>query len=243
MQTLATDWGPMAYLDTGGAGLPLLLLHGSGCDSDDWAEVIRLLPSDTRVLAIDFRGHGRSAVPAEPFTLTDLADDALRLVAHLELPRVILVGHSLGGMAAMDALRRSSAVAGLVLLEGWTSLAAANAFNEDRFYGGLPQATCDAIRRKAEATQRRIGGVLWDRFWESLERFDARDDLAEARMPIVEVYGGRGRNRLTKDRLQVPANPCIEWMWVAEAGHYLPHERPAEVARACLRCVEKATGS
>jgi pimeloyl-ACP methyl ester carboxylesterase len=46
-----------------------------------------------------------------------------------------------------------------------------------------------------------------------------------------------GRTAETERRLGVPPNPHIRWRWVAGAGHYLPHERPAEVAAICREAV------
>ena len=125
MKTLSTSWGQMAYADNGTAEFALLLLHGTGCDSADWEFTIRELPRDVRVVTLDFRGHGQSDVPTEAFELSDLADDVLLLVEHFQLRGVVLVGHSLGGMVAMEVARRSVPVAGLVLLEGWTRMSAA----------------------------------------------------------------------------------------------------------------------
>ena len=66
------NWGEMAYLDSGDSGCPLLFLHGTGCDSSDWIAVIEELSRNLRCIALDFRGHGQSTVPTQPFTLADL---------------------------------------------------------------------------------------------------------------------------------------------------------------------------
>ena len=239
MNSLHMHWGRMACSDVGGPGIPLLFLHGTGCDSTDWDAVVQALPEDTRAVSLDFRGHGLSAVPTGPFTIEALADDVLFLMDRLALPPVLLIGHSLGGMVAMEAADRSTRVAGLVLLEGWTGLSAAGAFGDGRFYGTLSKADIARIQCKSEETRSRFAPQIWEHFWQSVQRFDAYSYLQNARIPILEVYGAMGRNDRTEGKLRVPPNPCIEWMWVPNAGHYLPHERPDAVAAACLKGVER----
>ena len=243
METLVTSWGKMAYWHVAGTGVPLLFLHGTGCDSTDWATTITSLPVGSPVVSLDFRGHGESDVPQIGFTLEDLADDVVCLADHLRLPHVILVGHSLGGMAAMTVARRSSRVVGLVLLEGWTTLSAAHAFDNGRFYGMLPRPTVERIEIKARETKARFTPRIWDGFWQSVETFSAYTYLERASIPIIEVYGEMGRNRTTEQGLRVPLNPCIDWIWVPNAGHYLPHERPDRVAAACVRGLQRVQQS
>ena len=241
MTFLTLPWGRLAYSDTGGAGVPLLFLHGTGCDSADWAGVFAALPKARRVIAMDFRAHGESDRPTGAFTLADLASDVLALLDHLALRRVVLVGHSLGGMVAMPVASRTPVVTGLVLLEGWTTLTAAGrAFKGTRFYGALPAARADTIRTKAEATRLRIVRPDWDQFWTSVQQADATAFLESTRIPILEVYGSMGRTDQTAALRGVPARPEIEWVWVEGAGHYLPHEVPAAVAAACERGLERA---
>ena len=147
-------WGEMAYRDSGASGQPLLFLHGTGCDASDWSPVIEKLPREQRCIALDFRGHGRSVVPTKPFTLGSLADDVLHRVGDLCIEHLVIVGHSLGGMVAMEVARRSPRVVGLVLLEGWTSLSSArSAFDAGRFYGSLSQSTITQIQGKAKETR------------------------------------------------------------------------------------------
>jgi pimeloyl-ACP methyl ester carboxylesterase len=230
----------MHYSDTGGSGPALLLLHGTGCDSADWDAAAGCLPVGLRVIRMDFRGHGASEVPRGPFVLADLASDALALLGHLGPERAIVVGHSLGGMAALDAAARSSRIAALVLLEGWTRLTAAGAFSGDRYYGRLPEAAIREIERKASETRLRFDRATWQHFWTSVERFDGLPYLRGARIPIAEAYGAMGRTESSERTLLVPESPNIELIWIADAGHFLPHERPGEVAAICARMIEKA---
>ena len=228
-------WGEMAYYNSGNSGSlmpPLLFLHGTGCDASDWIPVTGRLPRDQRVITIDFRGHGQSRVPTQPFTLEGLAEDVLHLANHLNLHELVIVGHSLGGMVAMEVARRLSSVVGLVLLEGWTSLSAAgSSFDAGRFYGSLSETAVARIQRKSEATRSRFQAEVWHDFWESVKDFNAYTYLQHAQIPILEVFGGMGRNDLTEEKLRIPSNPNIQWVWVPNAGHYLPHECPSEVAK------------
>ena len=126
MTTIATCWGEMSYHDSGKSGHPLLFLHGTGCDTSDWAPV---------------------------------------------------------------------------------------------------------IKRKAKETRNRFKSEIWHDFWESVENFDAYAYLERACIRICEVFGGMGRNDLTKQKLRIPSNPNIQWVWIPNTGHYLPHECPVEVAK------------
>lgn len=232
MRTIEMSWGQMAYHDSGNQLPPLIFLHGTGCEASDWMPVTNRLPHNQRFIALDFRGHGQSTVPTQPFTLTDLAEDVLHLVNHLNLQKSVIVGHSLGGMVAMVVAQRSSRIIGLLLLEGWTSLSSAgSSFDPGRFYGALSEAAIAEIQQKANATRSRFQPEIWNHFWESVTDFDAYIYLQQAGIPIWEVFGGMGRNDLTEKKLRIPPNPNIQWVWIPHAGHYLPHECPTEVAK------------
>jgi pimeloyl-ACP methyl ester carboxylesterase len=239
MGTAETDWGQMTYTDSGRLSHPLLFLHGTGCDSSDWKSVIEQLPHHQRHITLDFRGHGQSSVPTKPFTLANLADDVLHLINAIGIQEAILVGHSLGGMVAMEAARCSPCIVGLVLFEGWTSLSSAgSAFDTGRFYGSLSQTEITNIQRKAGETRNRFKPNVWDSFWASVKEFDAYTYLEQACIPIYEVFGEMGRNELTEQRLRIPSNPNIQVIWVPNAGHYLPQECPEEVGEIYINFVE-----
>lgn len=243
---LKMSWGQMAYHDSGNQLPSLIFLHGTGCDASDWMPVTDGLPHNRRFIALDFRGHGQSTVPTQQFTLTDLAEDVLHLADKLRLQAFVIVGHSLGGMVAMEVAQHSPHVVGLVLLEGWISLSSAgSAFDPGRFYGALSEAAIAEIQQKAKTTRSRFQSDIWNHFWESVTDFDAYAYLQQAGIPIWEVFGGMGRNDLTEKKLRIPPNPNIQWVWVPNAGHYLPHECPAEVAKVvgtlCVSNIKKTS--
>ena len=100
-----------------GAGLPLLLLHGMWCDHHDFDAVVDDLSGEYRTIGPDLRGHGGSGVPARSWTVNDLAGDMLQVLDFLGIDAAVAVGHSLGGMAALQmALTAPSRLRGLVLL-------------------------------------------------------------------------------------------------------------------------------
>ena len=117
----------MPYLDTGrislffenagSGGTPVLMLHELGGSSESWREVIPLLASDRRVIAVDMRGAGRSEKPLGQYSLADIADDLDALLAALQ-PSVAVdvIGAALGSLVgALFAFRHPSRVRRLMM--------------------------------------------------------------------------------------------------------------------------------
>ncbi len=95
----------------------MFLLHGVGGGHAAWAASQAVLAAQAyRVVAWDMPGYGASAM-AEPYTNAALTEALHALVAHIGAARNVLVGHSMGGMVAQEAIAlRPSAIDGLVLL-------------------------------------------------------------------------------------------------------------------------------
>jgi pimeloyl-ACP methyl ester carboxylesterase len=84
---------------------PVLLVHGAGASSAVWAIVMSRLARVARAVAIDLPGHGASPPPgdATSLTLAGYRDSVGALSEALALGPSVLVGHSMGGMVAIDA--------------------------------------------------------------------------------------------------------------------------------------------
>ncbi|GIM90556.1 alpha/beta fold hydrolase [Paractinoplanes toevensis] len=98
------------------AGVPVVLLHGSGSNARTWDRFTpRLTEAGYRTIAVDLRGHGTSARPGD-YALTSIRDDLLALLDTLDLRDTILIGHSVGAHAALAAaLAAPDRIARLVL--------------------------------------------------------------------------------------------------------------------------------
>lgn len=98
--------------------IPVILVHGMGGDNRTWDRFARSVTArGRRVLAVDLRGHGRSARAAS-YLFGEFGDDILGLCEDLGFDRVDLVGHSLGGHAvSLVAQERPALVRRLVLEE------------------------------------------------------------------------------------------------------------------------------
>ena len=95
----------LAYSDQG-IGLPVVFLHGFPLNRDMWMPQIQGLSDRARIITVDLRGHGESDAPLWQYTMEQFADDVARLLDHLGLQQVVLVGLSMGGYIALTFCRR-----------------------------------------------------------------------------------------------------------------------------------------
>ena len=104
------------YYEEHGHGDPLLLVMGLAADSRAWMFQLPAFAERYRTIVFDNRGVGRSAKPAGPYSIHEMADDAAGLLDTLGIAHAHVVGVSMGGMIAQElALRHPERVRGLVL--------------------------------------------------------------------------------------------------------------------------------
>jgi magnesium chelatase accessory protein len=83
----------------------ILLLHGTGASTHSWRHLLPLLSDNYTVIAIDFPGHGFTAMPqvkdvASLFSISGMAAGVAELMAHLQIKPNMVVGHSAGAAVA-----------------------------------------------------------------------------------------------------------------------------------------------
>ena len=104
------------YYEEHGHGDPLLLIMGLAADSTAWMFQIPDFARNYRTIAYDNRGVGRTSKPIGPYSIHQMAADALGLLDALGIDRAHVLGVSMGGMIAQElVLRHPERVRGLVL--------------------------------------------------------------------------------------------------------------------------------
>ncbi|MDH4280067.1 MAG: alpha/beta hydrolase [Acidimicrobiia bacterium] len=103
--TVKTDDGARLAIRRSGSGPTVVLVHGLTGNRDDWGPVARRLITDGfEVVAIELRGHGDSSPGRDGYGPRRLAGDLAQALSALDLSDVILVGHSMGGIASMTLM-------------------------------------------------------------------------------------------------------------------------------------------
>jgi len=103
-----------------GQGEAIVFLHGFTGSHDDWRYQMAAVKDRFRGIALDLRGHGKSAAPAneDEYSIYLNCEDVRSLLTKLGISRCCLVGHSMGGFTAIQfALDNPSMLWGLVLVD------------------------------------------------------------------------------------------------------------------------------
>lgn len=116
METITSTDGTTIAFERSGSGPPLVLVHGTTVDHTTWAEVLPLLEQEFTVYAMDRRGRGESGDRAGAYALAREAEDVVAVVGSIDEP-VHLLGHSYGGICALEATLLTDRIRRLTLYE------------------------------------------------------------------------------------------------------------------------------
>lgn len=260
MQRLSLRDTEVAFDQTGGGDVDLVLVHGFQNDHSAWDPFVeRLDPARHRVTRFDLVGCGESAPPEKwtRCTLEEYAADLLALCDALELAAPVVVGHSLGGGTALRAaLDRPDRFAGLVLVAP-VSTTGLDFLPEGAFEGLAHPTPAQqrtllraAFRRPpsdaylealyaviARATPEHIEGAA-----RAMRDFRCQGELAALTTPpALLVCGDRDRHVPLRNHLATQqAIPRCGLQVYADVGHVPFAEVPDAFARDVLRFVDAA---
>ena len=240
---IALETGHLSCVVRRGMGPVLVLIPGSFSDVWQWDDVIACLAAELTVVVIELRGHGQSWPPPPPekSSIEQFALDVLHAVDELDMPKFYVAGHSIGGMVALELGNvRPAILKGIVSIEGWTNCRVL----EDAFQGDTDNTLSSEQRAKKAKMRANATGRWNDRDRQSFvwiwTRWDCFDMLSTTPLPILELWGDRGRERPTLRQLQIPQRDNIKVQWIEDASHNLLLERPDEVACAITNFIETA---
>ena len=251
--------GELVVWDHAGADPPTLLLHGVAHAGRQWDFFANAIDGRLRLIAPDARGHGDSAKPAEGYAPRDFVADIVAILDGLELDRVLVVGHSMGGAHALAfTLAHPERVTRLVVVDTGPSLAAAGRERIRRLTATRPERFASAAEAEAyiratspgyadEIYPHRVtwllrptpDGLSWRSDAQSLDqilhgsRSDVWERFGEISAPTLLVRGTHGY--LSRET----ALGMVERMSDArlvelDAGHNVQLDRPVELADAVV---------
>ncbi len=115
-QSVLSKDGMKIVYDVVGNGEPtLVFVHGWSCDKSYWNDQVKTFSPKYKVVTIDLAGHGESGSERKNYTMELFGEDVAAVVNKLELDKVILIGHSMGGYVIIEAARQlKEKVIGLV---------------------------------------------------------------------------------------------------------------------------------
>ncbi|MDX7989321.1 alpha/beta hydrolase [Xenorhabdus sp. 12] len=115
---IQTRYADISVLDTGGNGLPVLLIHGNSSCKEIFRYQIDYLKGKYRVLALDLPGHGASSNASEPqlaYSMPSYAHTVIEVLEKIGINRWVVFGWSLGGHIGLEMLALTSKMIGLMI--------------------------------------------------------------------------------------------------------------------------------
>jgi pimeloyl-ACP methyl ester carboxylesterase len=241
----------------------LILVHGNTANAWWWRWVVEALDDGSRrIIAVDLRGHGDSGFCRPPaYSPLDYADDLAHVIRGLELDRPLVLGHSMGGIAALgfatqypdwaravvaidvavtSTPRRNRYLRHLKALPAIVYPDLAMAIGKFRLMPREGEIPAEIIREVAERSLGHAsnGGYTMKFDRESFFGSDGLDVAAAIRaltVPLLLVRAGQSRILTAEAAANAAAsNPLVSLVTIAGGHHHLPLERPVDLARELL---------
>ena len=227
---------------------PLLIVHGLFGSARNWGVIAKRLSDSREVIAVDLRNHGESPW-YDSHTYADMADDLAEVMANLPGP-VDLVGHSMGGKAAMMlALTHPQHLNRLVIAD---IAPVAYTHTQLHFIEKMRAVDLARVTRRSEAAEQLadlgVEPALQSFFTQSLDvanqKWKLNLDALEANMPEIMTFpdvethwdgpalflsGAESDYVATDNRAKIRSLfPSARFAKLPGAGHWLHADKPRE---------------
>lgn len=176
--------GVSMYCEVTGNGHPLVFIHGVGLESGSWHYQTAYFSKRYQVIAYDIRGHGRSELKEESYSIDDCVEDLRQLFDHLGVQQACLAGQSMGGNIALSfALDYPDRVNALILTGSNASLVLESVVNSSK-----------AALAKLERSQETDIAMRYKRSIEAnFTRPDLSGRISEITKPVLIIVGDRDK--------------------------------------------------
>jgi len=236
----------------------IVLLHGYLESLLVWEEFVPLLYKDLRVVTLDLPGHGISEIKGEVHTMNFLADTVADGMRALGIERFTVVGHSMGGYAALALLERHpEMLEGIVLLSSTPNadtpekaenrrreIALVRAGKKEALARIAPEAgfapenrhrmqeAIEDLKEQVFITEDEGIAALLNGM---IERPDRNELLRNSPVPQLFILGRKdGYIPVEAAEKMAAAHPQAQVVWLENSGHMGFLEEPEACARALL---------
>jgi pimeloyl-ACP methyl ester carboxylesterase len=199
------------HFDKGGFGNPtFIFIHGGGGDTSHLAPQFYFFARRGTAINLDLRGYGKSDKPAKYGTIAQYADDVACLCRQLKIASPIIVGHSMGGMVAVElAAKHAMLPSAIVLISSGVLFPKAALEDEENVLRGIKSVTyrtaiqalidqiclpSDRFKSHIEETFFAIPQEQWVAHFEAMFAWDkvARERVSACKLPVLYIEDSGG---------------------------------------------------
>ena len=218
---------------------PIVLIHGSTVDHNEWDSVVPALAKQYHVLVLDCRGHGGSNNPRMSYSFKELADDVAVFVRFMGYEKAHIIGHSNGGNVALVTVMEHPEVVHTCIPQ------AANAYITRYLIEREPvYFSAERIEREAPDWMNEMialhGATNGRDYWRDLVWLTMKETISEpnyspselsrVQRPVLVIMGAKDTANAPDEHAQYIANhiPDAE-LWIPDnTGHNVHLERREE---------------
>lgn len=245
-----------------GEGRPMIILHGLFGSSDNWYSLSKVFATRFNVFVVDQRNHGQSP-QSDEFNYDLLTEDLHDFIQEHNLKDPIILGHSMGGKAAMNfAVRYPKLLSNLIVVD---MVPKAYPIHHDKILEGLKSIQLDQLNGRAEAdsqlakfvpendvrqfllknlARKSSGGFEWRINLKAIdEHIEAMgvDLLSSGKYdgPSLFIKGKKSHYYADGDEARILSIFPGAAFVTMDTGHWVQAEKPEEFAQVVLNYLQK----
>ena len=199
------------HFDKAGLGNPaFIFIHGGGADTSHLAPQFYFFARRGTAFNLDLRGYGKSDKPMKYGTIAQYADDVACLCRQLKITSPVIIGHSMGGMVAVElAAKHPMLPAAIVLISSGVLFPKAALEDEENVLRGLRSATwrtaiqalidqiclpSDRFKSHVQDTFFAVPQEQWVAHFEAMFAWDkvARERVSACKLPVLYIQDSGG---------------------------------------------------
>ena len=243
---IISDDGVMInYYIKGSEKKALVFVHGYSCSSEYWWPQLEYFSNNYTTIAVDLAGHGKSGLNRKEYSMEAFGDDVKSVIEHLDLDKVVLIGHSMGGPVIVKAASSLGMKTRLIIgvdtfhdlttegIGGFARIAVNTMFQ--LFYDSMTEDSIDDffiertdndleewIRNDALKSPKNISQGTLD----ALLTMNYPESLSELSVPMIALNARSFRETKLDSNFDTYKDLQIEFM--EDVGHFIMLERPDE---------------